>query len=99
MYTVLETQAPLPSPPPFLGRICFTLLFSNFVEEIIRKTWHFCYFEIKTAMQREIPCIASMHMYITTHIASSVPDLFITSYSASHRALCLFKMTIFTPLQ
>jgi hypothetical protein len=48
---------------------------------------------------REIPSIASMHMCIITHIGSSQPDLFTTSWSPSHSGLCQFKTAIFSPLQ
>jgi hypothetical protein len=45
------------------------------------------------------PSVASMHMYITTHIDSSLPDLFTASWSPSHNGLCQFKITLFAPLQ
>jgi hypothetical protein len=31
-----------------------------------------------------------MHMFIATHIGSSLPDLFATSWSPSHSGLCYF---------
>jgi hypothetical protein len=40
-----------------------------------------------------------LHMCITTHIGSSLPDLFTTFWSPSHSGLCQFKSTIFAPLQ
>jgi hypothetical protein len=40
-----------------------------------------------------------MHKCITTWIDSSPPDLFTTSQSPSLIDLCLFKVTVLTPLQ
>jgi hypothetical protein len=45
-----------PQLPRPHGRACFALLYSDFVEKnikIIRKTRHFCYLEIKIAIQRD----------------------------------------------
>jgi hypothetical protein len=36
-----------------------------------------------------------MHVYITTHIGSSLPDLFTTSWSPSHSDLSQFKILLF----
>jgi hypothetical protein len=64
----------------FLGRTCYPLLFSDFIEE---KTW-----EITKKIAfllvwnknnyREIPSVVARHMCITTHISSPLPDLFTT---------------------
>jgi hypothetical protein len=61
------------SPDPILGRTCSTLLFSDFVEEKTRKTMLLLVWDKDS--YTEIPSIASMHKYITTHIGSSLPDL------------------------
>jgi hypothetical protein len=50
-------------------------------------------------LYREIPSVASIHMCIITHIGSSLPDLFTTSWSPSHSGLCQFKITVFAPTQ
>jgi hypothetical protein len=42
----------------------------------------------------EIPSFASMHMYVTIHIHSSLPDLFTTSWSPFHSGLCQFNTTL-----
>jgi hypothetical protein len=36
-----------------------------------------------------------MHLCIATHIGSSLPDLFVISWSPSHSGLCQFKITLF----
>jgi hypothetical protein len=40
-----------------------------------------------------------MYLCIATHIVSSLPDLFTTSWFPSHCGLCLFEITLFAPLQ
>jgi hypothetical protein len=55
--------------------------------------WH------KDSYTERIPSIASMHMCITYRIASSLPDLFTTSWAPFHSDFCLFKVTILAPLQ
>jgi hypothetical protein len=78
------------------------LLFSNFVErKHNRQEERHSTFASLTQrwLYREIPSIASMHMCITTHIGSSLPDLFTTSWSPSRSGLCQFKITIFPCLQ
>jgi hypothetical protein len=39
------------SPPPWAGSICFPVLWFRRREKIKRKTWHFCLFAIKAAIQ------------------------------------------------
>jgi hypothetical protein len=41
-----------------------------------------------------MPSVASMHLYVTTHIGSFLPDLFATSWSPSHTGLCQIKITL-----
>jgi hypothetical protein len=57
----------LPHPFSLLGRTFSSFLFSDFVEEkmykIIRKTWHFYYFEIRIAIQGESLCCFQAYVY------------------------------------
>jgi hypothetical protein len=43
----------------------------------------------------EIPSVGSTYLCIATHIGSSFPDLFTTSWSLSYSGLCQFKITLF----
>jgi hypothetical protein len=40
-----------------------------------------------------------VHLCIATYIGSSLPDLFLISWSPSHSGLCQLKITLFAPLQ
>jgi hypothetical protein len=59
----------------------------------MRETWHFCKFEKKIGLEGD-SLSYFQQMCITTHISSSLPDLFATSWSLSHSDLCQFKMSL-----
>jgi hypothetical protein len=90
----------LPPPPRFqaepvcpLFQFCWTEDISNNKKDIaFLLVWDMDSY-------RETLNIASMHLYITTRIGSSLPDLFTTSWSPSQSDLCHFKVSILTPLQ
>jgi hypothetical protein len=62
------------------------------------KPWHFCWFEIKIAIQGD-PCVVWCIYVLQPQITSSLSVLFSTSYSPSHSGLCQFKISIFVPIQ
>jgi hypothetical protein len=98
-YTSFGPQFP---PSPASKQNLFSLLILWFCwRENIAMIWKTLLLLVwdKKYLYREIPSVASMHMCITTHINSFLPDLFTSSWSPWHNGLCQFKIIILAPLQ
>jgi hypothetical protein len=75
-YSLSYTPSPLPPPPPgpnSPGRICSSLLFSNFVKKKKRRR-HFCLFKIATQRWEVGGFLVAIHIYMY-----HIPNWFISS--------------------
>jgi hypothetical protein len=109
----LSHFSPRPTPPPshlhyppsasplaYSMSLCCTFLQFLWRVDISnnKKDLAFLLVEIK-GLYREIPSIAFMYKCVTTHVHSSLTDLFTGSWSPSDVDLCRFKVSVLVPLE
>jgi hypothetical protein len=97
-FSLLPPSLTLPSLPPSVPGRSFSALITNFVEK-----WHKHNKKDKAfrlvELSWEILPIAFMYPCVTTHVDSTLNDLYIGSWSLGHDNLCHFKVSVLVPLE
>jgi hypothetical protein len=94
VYIVWATPLPLCGQNLFCSLVLWFCWRDNKKDSVFLPVWDKDSYKVL-----EISSVASMHMYVTTWIGSSLPDLFTISQLPSHSGLCQFKSAVFVSIQ